>query len=207
MKEILIGTHNRHKTREISNLLSGLPLKIRDLTEFPRVKPVREDGATLLANAVKKSKTYGEQTGLPCLADDTGLEVEALGGEPGVTSARYAGEQCSYEDNNRKLLKSMAQIQNGKHLNRKAVFKTVMAFYDPKTRQVETREGAIHGEILDSQRGTNGFGYDPVFFLPDQGKTLAELTLEEKNKVSHRALALRNIKEIIRRKFFVQAGA
>src|SRR3989344_9059974 len=107
MREILIGTHNRHKTEEISRLLSPLGLRARDLNEFPNIPPVEEDGKTLLENSRKKANTYGGLTHLACLADDTGLEVEALEGAPGVYSARYAGESCSYMDNCNKLLKEL----------------------------------------------------------------------------------------------------
>ncbi len=196
MKELLIGTHNRHKTAEISKLLKGLPLEIRDLSQFPAIEPVEEDGETLLDNAVKKAKYYSEKTGLAVLADDTGLEVEALNGEPGVRSARYAGEHCTYEDNNRKLIESLAAAKGG---NRTAHFKCVIAFYDPKTRDLKTTEGVIRGTILDSFQGKHGFGYDPVFYVPELKKTLAEMTLEEKNIVSHRAQAVFKMKEVLAR--------
>src|SRR3989344_1610515 len=130
MREILIGTHNRHKTEEISRLLSPLGVRVRDLNEFPHIPPVEEDGKTLLENSRKKANTYGGLTGLPCLADDTGLEVDALDGAPGVHSARYAGKQCSYADNCAKLLKEL-----GKKTNRKAAFKTVISFFEPATGQ------------------------------------------------------------------------
>ena len=200
MIELLIGTHNRHKTEEISKLLINLPLKVKDLSEFPHVQPIEEDGKTLLENAVKKAKSYGTMANLLCMADDTGLEVEALNGEPGVYSARYAGEHCSYQDNNAKLLKALAQIQNGKKPNRKAVFKTVIALFDPAHKNLETTEGAVEGEIMAVPRGKNGFGYDPVFYVTALKKTSAEMTLEEKNRSSHRAIAVQKMKEILERK-------
>ena len=192
--EILIGTHNRHKTAEISKLLEGLPVKIRDLTEFPGIDPVEEDGETLLENAVLKAKYYAQRTGLTAMADDTGLEVDSLNGEPGVRSARYAGETCSYDDNNRKLLERLSGKKNG---NRRAVFKCVIAVFDPRTETLMTEEGAIEGEILDAPRGTHGFGYDPIFYMANLKKTLAELSLDEKNRISHRALAVLKMRDTI----------
>lgn len=197
MRDILIGTHNRHKAEELRQLLLGLPLKVRDLTEFPDIKAVEENGKTLLENSVKKANTYGEMTNLPCLADDTGLEVEALNGEPGIFSARYAGEHCSYQDNCEKLLWELKG-----ETNRKAVFKTVVAFYDPQVGAVETAEGVVKGEIVKSPSGKNGFGYDPIFYIPELKKTYAELSLEEKNRISHRARAVQNMKHWLANKYF-----
>jgi len=193
--EILIGTHNHHKTEEIVLLLSPLGVRIRDLNEFLEIRPVLEDGKTLLENSQKKAHTYGEAAGRLCLADDTGLEVEALGGAPGVYSARYAGESCSYLDNCAKLLKEL-----GQNTNRKAVFKTVLSLFDPQTKQMIVTEGQIEGEITRELQGENGFGYDPVFFSTEASKTLAEMTLDEKNKISHRARALQKMARIIEKK-------
>ena len=117
MREILIGTHNRHKTEEVSRLLTASAITVRDLREFPNIPPVEEDGKTLLENSRKKANTYGAASGLPCLGDDTGLEVEALGGAPGVYSARYAGESCSYQDNCKKLLKERDRLRKGRDRN------------------------------------------------------------------------------------------
>ena len=194
MKSVLIGTNNRHKVKEISNLLIGMPLEVKSLLDFPKIQAVDETGKTLEENAILKAKSYGQATGLLTLADDTGLEVSALNDEPGVMSARYAGEQCSYEDNNRKLLKELLKQQD-----RKAKFRCVIACYDPKNNILEVVEGALEGKILESVRGQNGFGYDPIFYLPQFKKTLAELSLEEKNKISHRALALIKAKEILKK--------
>ncbi len=191
----MIGTHNRHKTEEISRLLADLPIKIRDLNEFPNIPPVEEDGKTLLENSQKKAKTYGAAANLPCLADDTGLEVEALDGAPGVYSARYAGGQCSYADNCQKLLSEMKGAAN-----RRAWFKTVISLYEPETGQITDREGFIMGEIMREPRGTNGFGYDPVFLASEAGKTFAEMSLEEKNNLSHRARAVKKMKAILEKK-------
>ncbi len=196
IREILLGTNNRHKTAEISRLLETLPILLRDLTEFPNIPPVEEDGKTLLENSRKKANTYGALSSLPCLADDTGLEVEALNGEPGVYSARYAGEDCSYLDNCDKILKSL-----GEGSNRKAVFKTVITFYDPASKEILVAEGIVEGEITRELRGRNGFGYDPVFYVKEAGKTFAEMTLEEKNKISHRARAVMKMKELLAERY------
>lgn len=194
MKELLLGTHNRHKIEEISVLLSGLPLKVKTLNDFPGVAPVEETGQTLEENAALKAEAYSRLTGLLTLADDTGLEVEALGGQPGVLSARLAGEHCSYLDNNRKLIQMLSGFKGKK---RAARFRCVIALKNPGNGAVQTLEGAIQGEILNSLQGGNGFGYDPVFYLPDLKKTLAELTLDEKNKVSHRAIALEKTRKAL----------
>lgn len=194
MRPILIGTNNRHKVKEISDLLRGMPFEVKSLIDFPNISSVEENGKTLEENAVLKAKSYGKVTGLLTLADDTGLEVPALNGAPGVISARYAGEHCSYEDNNRKLLKELTQEKN-----RKAKFRCVIACYDPVKDFLQVIEGNLEGEILESIRGNNGFGYDPLFFVPQLEKTLAELSLEEKNRVSHRALALIKVKEILKK--------
>jgi len=196
MREILIGTHNRHKTAEISRLLSGLEIKIRELTEFPEIGPVEENGKSLLENSRKKANTYGTTTGIPCLADDTGLEVEALRGAPGVYSARYASEGCSYKNNCDKLLKEMKGLTN-----RRAVFKTVVTFFDPVSGTEENVEGVVKGDITESEVGTNGFGYDPVFYVPEFKKTYAELTIEEKNRISHRGKAVQKMREVLENKF------
>lgn len=195
MIEILVGTGNRHKAEEIAKLLSDLPVKVKTLKDFPAIAEVVEDGKTLEDNAVKKARSYAQASGLLTLADDTGLEVKALNGGPGVLSARYAGETCSYEDNNRKLLKNLESSKD-----RAARFRCVIAICDPRSNVFETVEGVVEGEILRSARGRNGFGYDPIFYLPGQKKTFAELALEEKNRVSHRALALQKAKRMLSKK-------
>jgi XTP/dITP diphosphohydrolase len=194
MKTLLIGTNNRHKVKEISDLLKGLPFEIKSLLNFPNISPVDETGKTLEENAILKAKAYGKATSLLTIADDTGLEVPSLNGAPGVFSARYAGEQCSFKDNNQKLIKELSQSK----LDRTAQFRCVIACYDPEKDFVQTVEGILKGEILDIARGTNGFGYDPIFLVPRLAKTLAELSLEEKNRVSHRALALFKAKELLK---------
>lgn len=187
--KLLLATRNRHKTKEISRLLEGVPVEILTLDAFTNIPEVDEDQATLEGNARKKASVCAEASGLWSLADDTGLEVDALNGEPGVFSARYAGIGCSYADNNRKLLNKL----EGCHVDkRQARFRTVMALVEPRGAST-IEEGRLEGEIVDAPRGSNGFGYDPIFFIPRLGKTLAELSDDEKNSVSHRGDALRKI--------------
>ncbi|MFA6093577.1 MAG: XTP/dITP diphosphatase [Elusimicrobiota bacterium] len=186
--ELLLATRNANKVREISQvLLPAVPgLKLFSLEAFPDIPEVVEDGRTLQENARKKAEAVSRSSGLPCLADDTGLEVAALGGAPGVYSARYAGEGCDYAANNAKLL---AELKDARGARRSACFRCVMALAVPGEETVFD-EGRLDGSIRDSAAGKNGFGYDPIFLLPDSGRTLAELSAEEKNRLSHRAKAL-----------------
>lgn len=195
MKEILIGTHNKGKVREISNYFHGLPVALKTLDDFPGIEVVDEDGETLEENAIKKAHFYSKATGLFTVADDTGLEVAALKGAPGVYSARYAGENCTYEDNNRKLISELARV---KAADRAARFRCVIACADAQSGFLKVVDGSLFGKITETLKGNEGFGYDPVFYVPDIGKTLAELTLEEKNKISHRAQALMKAKEVLK---------
>lgn len=183
--QIVLATHNKGKMSEINNLLSS-SYEVLTLDHFPNIKEIPETGKTLKENAFIKARTVFEMTGLPSLADDTGLEVEALGGEPGVFSARYAGEQASYQDNCEKLLKNMMRVPKE---DREAKFRTVIAFTDDD-RELFC-DGSVDGEITQSSKGSFGFGYDSVFYYPPFEKTFAELSEEEKNSISHRGRALR----------------
>ena len=183
--QIVLATHNRGKMSEINNLLSS-SYEVLTLDHFPNIKEIPETGKTLKENAFIKARTVFEMTGLPSLADDTGLEVEALGGEPGVFSARYAGEQASYQDNCEKLLKNMMRVPKE---DREAKFRTVIAYKDDN-RELSC-DGSVKGEIAKSPKGSFGFGYDSVFYYPPFEKTFAELSEEEKNSISHRGRALR----------------
>ncbi len=189
----MLATRNPDKGRELDALLKDSGIRIRTLAEFPNAPEVVEDGATCEANAVKKAMAIAQYTKLPAVADDTGLMVEALGGRPGVHAARYAGEGATYEDNCRKLLHELAGVP---HELRGARFVTVAAISDPKGK-VEVLQGVLDGLITDAPAGAKGFGYDPVFFVPELGKTLAQMTLEEKNRISHRARAFAKIKELL----------
>lgn len=191
--ELVLATRNRHKGEELTALLSTLGIRVRTLAEFPDAPEVEEDGDTCEANAVKKARTIADVTGLPAVADDTGLEVDALGGRPGVRAARYAGEQVSYEDNWRKLLKELAGVPRKQ---RQARFLTVAALALPGG-DVEVAQGTLEGIIAEEPAGTGGFGYDPVFHVPELGKTLAELSTQQKNRISHRAKALVQVREVL----------
>lgn len=194
IRELVVATRNRDKGREVAALLGDLGIKIRTLAEFPEAPEVVEDGETCRANAVKKATAIARHTGLTAVADDTGLAVQALGGRPGVHAARYAGEHATYEDNWRKLLR---ELKGGSREGRRARFITVAAIARP-SGEVEVVEGTLDGLIAEKPAGTQGFGYDPVFVVPELGKTLAELTPDEKNRISHRARAFAKVKEIIK---------
>jgi len=193
IRELVLATRNRHKGEELAALLGDLGIGIRTLDEFPEVPDVIEDGETCEANAIKKARAVSKATGLMAVADDTGLEVDALGGRPGVYAARYAGEQATYEDNWRKLLQELSGVPR-KH--RTARFMTVAAMALP-SGEVQVTTGQLEGVISEEPAGARGFGYDPVFFVPELGKTLAELSAEEKNRISHRAKAFAQVREIL----------
>ena len=189
MKTILVlATRNAGKVREFQMMLADYPVEIRGLGDFGPIPEVVEDGATFDDNAYKKAWHTAKILGLPAIADDSGLEVEALGGAPGVYSARYAGQGASDADNIAKLLGEMT----GK-TNRKAAFACVISIAVPSGAAL-TYEGRCEGEITETVRGKGGFGYDPVFFYPPLAKTFAEIPLQEKNRVSHRGRALAEVR-------------
>ncbi len=193
IRELVLATRNRHKVEELVALLGGLGITIRSLDEFPGAPDVVEDGVTCEANAVKKARAIAEFTGLPAVADDTGLEVDALGGRPGVYAARYAGEGATYDDNCQKLLQELAGVPRER---RTARFLTVAAIALPSDG-VRVAQGTLDGVIAEEASGTLGFGYDPVFFVPELGKTLAQLSADQKNKISHRAKAFIQAKDLL----------
>lgn len=174
-------------------MLADLPITVRSLAEFPGAPEVVEDGATYEDNALKKARSAARFTGKPALADDTGLEVDALGGQPGLYAARFAGEGCSFQDNIRKLLHLLGDVPSER---RGARFVCVIALVEPGGRE-QVVEGELRGRITEAQAGGGGFGYDPVFYAPEAGKTLAELTADEKNRISHRRRALDKARTII----------
>lgn len=190
---VVLATHNAHKAREIKTIFQDTPIEFLTLDAFPGAPEVVEDGATLEDNARKKAYEISKFTGCIALADDSGLEVDFLDGAPGVISARFAGNDCSFADNNEKLLKLLRGVPTE---HRKARFRCVMALAVPKGA-TQTVEGHLDGYITDKIRGTEGFGYDPVFLVPDSGKTLAEMGATEKNRISHRFRALEAIKPIL----------
>jgi XTP/dITP diphosphohydrolase len=187
LQTIVLATRNAGKAKELQQLLHDFPVEIRSLADFGPIPEVEEDGATFDDNAYKKASFTAKVLGLPAIADDSGLVVEALGGAPGVRSARYAGESATDQDNMKKLLAEM----QGKS-NRKAAFECVISIAVP-TGPALSYEGRCEGEITTEPRGTSGFGYDPVFYFAEYGKTFAELTSAEKNRVSHRGKALAEV--------------
>ena len=193
MMKVVIATHNKDKLKELKKGFSTLTIDLVDLFSFPEVGEIIEDGKTLKENALIKAKAVYHITGFPAIADDTGLEVDALGGKPGVFTARFAGENCSYSDNVNKMLKVMKNIKKSE---RGAIFKTVMAFYDGKEELFA--EGFVKGIITENKKGLAGFGYDPIFYVQEKNKTFAEMTLEEKNIISHRGKAIFALKEKLR---------
>ncbi len=193
-RTVVVATFNRHKLREITGILPGLDLELKSLADFPGAVPPDEDGATLEENALKKARSAAAFTGLWALADDTGLEVDALGGAPGVRSARYAGEAATPAGNNALLLAELSGVPPEK---RTARFVCVMALVPPSGEPVISR-GVLEGRICAGPRGGEGFGYDPLFELAGSARTLAELTAAEKNSLSHRALALKGILPALR---------
>ncbi len=210
MKNILVlATRNQGKTREIREMLKGFPVEIRNLDDFGPIPEIEEDGSTFDENAYKKASFAARILGYPAIADDSGLVVEALNGRPGVRSARYSGANATDESNVAKLLNEIksiesaesAKVLNGKEeindknvKNRNAAFECVISIAVP-TGAALTYEGRCEGIIIDEPRGDSGFGYDPIFFYTELGKTFAELSMEEKSRVSHRGKAF---KEIIR---------
>ena len=182
--KFVIATRNAHKLEEIRAIFNFQGLEACSALDFPDIPDTIEDCDTLEGNAIKKAQELCDATGLMALADDSGLEVEALGGAPGVYSARYAGKHCSTEDNNAKLLRELSG-----NTNRRARFRTVIALARPGEEPL-TVEGKCEGTILSDPRGEHGFGYDPLFVPDGFSETFAELSAETKNKISHRANAL-----------------
>jgi XTP/dITP diphosphohydrolase len=186
---LVVATRNRGKSDEIRSFLEDFPVEVKDLNDFGPLPEVKEDGLTFEENAYKKASFTAKVLGIPALADDSGLEVDALSGAPGVHSARYAGPRATDEENNRKLLEALAGEKD-----RKARFCCVLSLAVP-TGPALTYEAACDGIILEAPRGENGFGYDPLFFYPPKGKTFAEMTRDEKAEVSHRGKALQELKD------------
>ncbi|MUT64489.1 RdgB/HAM1 family non-canonical purine NTP pyrophosphatase [Paenibacillus sp. NEAU-GSW1] len=200
--KILIATKNEGKVREFAHALSKLGKEVVSLNDFPAFPDIVEDGDTFAANARIKAKAAGDAFGVQVLADDSGLRVKALGGAPGVYSARYAGEGASDSDNNAKLLKELAALDapaaaeplnDGTRLLSGAQFVCALALYDPATGSFTEAEGTVDGLIADRPRGDGGFGYDPLFWLPQLNRAMAELSKEEKRQIGHRGHALEQL--------------
>lgn len=192
IRKIVLSSGNKHKISEIKDILKDMPYEIISKNDLGYEEfDVEEDGDTLEKNAFKKAEELHKLIKGIVIADDTGLFVDALNGEPGVYSARYAGEHCSYKDNNILLLKKLKDVPLEK---RTAYFKTVIAVVFEDGSKI-TAEGTVNGKIDFEERGQNGFGYDPLFIVEETGETFAEMSDEEKNKISHRARALMNLKK------------
>ncbi|MFZ4437320.1 MAG: XTP/dITP diphosphatase [Syntrophales bacterium] len=191
LKAIVLASRNQGKIKEIQAMLASYGINFCSLNDYPKIPEIVEDGMSFLENALKKGRTVAEATGEIVLADDSGLEVEALGGAPGIYSARYAGNDADDLQNNRKLLDDLKGVPAA---NRSAVFRCVLVLYPPDGRY-EAFEGRWEGRITEAPAGEGGFGYDPLFFLPGEGMTVAQLSPEVKNTISHRANAFAKLKE------------
>lgn len=202
MSELIIGTKNVGKIKELEELLADLPVRLRSLNDFKGAVEPEETGATFSENAILKARSYALQTELPVLADDSGLEVEALGGAPGVLSARYAGAGA---DDAQRIEKLLLEINKTKDANRRARFVCVMAIADPAGETLFVAEGVCGGVIASKARGAGGFGYDPIFIPDGFSETFAELSGDMKQKISHRARASAKIIQYLRR-FYAAVG-
>ena len=189
--EIILATHNLDKCKELQNSFYSTNIKIYTLKDFPKIKDIIEDGSTLKENAFIKSRTVYNLTKIPTVSDDTGLFVDALNGAPGIYAARYAGKNCSYTDNVNKLLIDMKNIT---HSQRTATFKTITTYVSKDLELVA--EGSVKGIITEKPKGNKGFGYDPIFYVPKLKKTFAEMDINEKQKISHRAQSISNLQKL-----------
>jgi len=196
LTKLLLSTNNKDKIKELQEILNDMNISLVSLGDISNID-IEETGTTLKENALIKARAAFKETGLPSVADDTGLEVDFLDGAPGVYSARFAGEKATYDDNNKKLLKLLKDVDKEK---RSARFRCVAVFVDDNTEFAV--EGVCEGLILDKMVGGRGFGYDPVFFVKEVGKTFAEMTREEKNRISHRGRAFRKMADEIRKRYF-----
>jgi XTP/dITP diphosphohydrolase len=195
-RELLLATNNQGKVREYRRLLHGVPFDIVSPREVGIDADVEETGSSFEENAALKATTLGAASGLTTIADDSGLEVDALGGEPGIRSARYAGEGASDAD---RIVFLLSKLKDVPEKERSARFRCVIALAEAGGR-VEYFSGACEGFITTASRGENGFGYDPVFYLPERGKTMAEISEEEKNRISHRARAAEKARAFLMKK-------
>ncbi len=205
-KIMVVATKNQGKVREIAEMFRRRGIGVKSLADYPEIPDIEENGRTFTENARIKAETVAYRLGVPVLADDSGLVVEALGGEPGVRSARYAGEGAKDHENNAKLLRDLASKLTFPSMRlgvghppvwSKAAYVCSLVLTDPTQRQSILFEGSCEGYILGEARGSGGFGYDPYFYLPEYSQTMAELPLEEKNKISHRALAFKQMMELL----------
>jgi XTP/dITP diphosphohydrolase len=197
---VLVATRNKGKTKEFREAFRKIGIEIKDLSDTEGIPVIEETGTTFAENAYIKAKTVADIVGMPVLADDSGICVDALDGAPGVYSARYAGEEATDRDNNVKLLRELEAILSQGAANQEflsaARFVCSLVLFDPQDGSRLEVEGSVEGLILRNPRGTDGFGYDPLFWLPSHGRSMAELSIEEKNAISHRGQALRKLLEL-----------
>lgn len=214
---VIIASKNKGKIGEFSHAFGKLGIRVASLYDYPDFPDIEETGDTFLANARLKAKALGDELGIPVLADDSGLEVDALGGDPGVYSARYAGVGASDADNNAKLLKELASLRDGgsdddeklpdgSRLWSEARFVCVLSLYNPADGTFLEAEGEVRGMITDRPHGDGGFGYDPLFWLPQLGRGMAELSKEEKGGIGHRGEALKKLIARMEKSAPVDAG-
>ena len=194
--KIVLATHNEDKCAEMTAMLDEFPIQLISLEDFPEIGEIKENGSSLEENALIKARTVHSITKLLSWADDTGLEVDVLDGKPGVYSARYAGENCSYSDNVQKLLQKMENIPADKRI---AHFKTAIALVGENMELVS--EGVVEGMITTKPKGVGGFGYDSVFYVLDKNKTYSEMKMTEKNQISHRGKAIQNMIKLLQSQF------
>ncbi|MCJ8013851.1 XTP/dITP diphosphatase [Paenibacillus sp. KQZ6P-2] len=194
---IIVATRNPGKVKEFEHAFAQLGKQVKSMFDYPEIPEVVEDGATFAENALKKAKSVGDALGLPVLADDSGLCVDELDGRPGVYSARFAGEHASDQENNEKLLRLLEDKKMGEDTEQPllstARFVCTLVLYNPATGVHMESSGSVDGWITVEPAGSCGFGYDPLFYLPDYEKTMAEISMEEKQAISHRGAALRSL--------------
>lgn len=200
MQTVIIASGNKGKLKEFQELMKDLPVEVRSLADYPEIGDIEENGTTFAENAYIKAKVVHDATGCLAIADDSGLEVDALGGAPGIYSARYAGEEKSDAKNNAKLLAALANVPEGE---RGAQFHCAIVAISADGRRFDA-EGIVRGEILRAERGENGFGYDPLFYVREFDKTTAELSMDEKNAISHRGKAVRKMVAILKENVFLR---
>lgn len=193
MKEVIIATKNPGKAREFEHIFASRGIEVKTLLDFPEIPEVEETGTTFEENAILKAEAVSRALNRMVIGDDSGLMIDALEGRPGIYSARYAGEQKNDQNNTNKVL---SELENVPEEKRTARFYCALAVAVPGQKPI-TVSGTCEGRILEEQRGTNGFGYDPVFYVPEKGLAMAELSSDEKNKISHRANALKKLDAVL----------
>ncbi|OIU70762.1 XTP/dITP diphosphatase [Rossellomorea aquimaris] len=193
-KKVIIATRNQGKAKEFQNMFAPHGYEVQTLLDMPHIEDVEETGTTFEENAILKAETVAKELGVLVIADDSGLAIDALEGRPGVYSARYAGEEKNDEANMDKVLAELKDVPGGE---RNARFHCVLAIAGPHM-ETRTVNGTCEGQILQERRGSNGFGYDPIFFVPSLGRSMAELTQEEKSRISHRGNALEKLRTMIK---------